>query len=84
MKKCNASSLLQKHLLAEKKQQLWQGGNVCILRSVMENLNCDSASIYTNTFSYTLPLFIVFIGQQSHAPGFWFLVQKVFKSLQSL
>lgn len=65
MKKCNAFSFSRKHL-AEKKQQLWQEGNACILRSVMENLNCDSASIYTNTFSYTYS-FIAFMGQHSHA-----------------
>lgn len=39
---------------------------MCILRSVMENLNCDTASIYTNTFSYTYS-FIAFMGQHSHA-----------------
>lgn len=65
MKKCSAFFLSLKHLI-EKKQQLWQRGNVCILRSVVENLNCDSAIIYKNTFSYTYS-FIAFMGRHRHA-----------------
>lgn len=82
MKKCNAFSLFRKHLLAENKQQLRQGGNVCFSRSVMENLNSDSASIYTNTFSYTYS-FIAFMGQHSHANVFTRILILSAKGLQT-